>query len=238
MLVDYSKCKLCSCNSGYPAQYVCAFQDTCRGLPLYCEEENCSDQHNHKIQKITTAMQNILNEQWQFGENVSTYKTNFIDRSANYLPLINYYSVSQKELEIQNSPQENQEKKYQYLDQTITITSGLHTNVMKFINKLEDLQSEYKLEEMNQICKEEGSKLRQIYDQISTLGPMDEQLLWNIYEEPILSDYVNPELMSKFSPQNWNTYHGLKIKALKSKLEKQEQGFQEFKMQVFAKLQI
>ena len=53
--VDLEKCKPCDCGSNLPAQYVCLYQNgdkRCSGLKQYCEYEECSYQHDHRLSTI------------------------------------------------------------------------------------------------------------------------------------------------------------------------------------------
>ncbi|CDW74604.1 UNKNOWN [Stylonychia lemnae] len=234
--VEISKCKQCACGSKLAAQYVCLLPEKCNNQFLYCDDENCSSKHDHRMAKITSVMQHLKNQVGEFREKVSTLKSNLSDLFPTFEKLVKFYTASQKALSQKNSPQDG--KKYRYLDELVAKIDKLYNEVDSYSLSLDELQIEYKLEEMIKTVDVQGERLKEEFTEVATLAKMDEELLWNIYEEAISTDYVNQELMDKFSPSNWNTYHGLQIKALKSKLDKKEAEFQAFKTLVEQKLQI
>ena len=96
--VDPEKCSPCSCGSNLPAQYVCTNRNTCSGLRQYCEYEDCSNQHDHRLRTIVNVMVEFQKKEKEFREKVNQLKLNIVDKFDDYMALVDFLSDSQTQL--------------------------------------------------------------------------------------------------------------------------------------------
>ncbi|CDW80005.1 UNKNOWN [Stylonychia lemnae] len=226
--VDINKCNPCLCGSNMPAQFVCRFKPSCSGLPMYCEEDDCSDQHNHQLCTIVTAMKQMNKKESDFKEQITQLKQRLVHNFTSYEPLIKFYSECQKIL----VKEESIVRQHLFLDDRVAQVDTLSQDVEVYFQQLVVLQEEYDLDGMTQLIETQGEEYKKIYKELESLGEMNDKLLQEIYPEAIASDYENEKLMNEFQPQNWNTYHKLKHYALKKEINGKDERIRKLEQKV------
>ncbi|CDW91519.1 UNKNOWN [Stylonychia lemnae] len=229
--VDFDKCPPCQCGSNLPAQFVCRFRDSCSGLLMYCEDDSCADQHEHRIFTIASVLQLLNKKVSDFKELVKILKGKLVDKYQKYEPIIKFYSECQKNL-IEEGQITKDGRKHLYLDKRIDQIDKLSKDVDAYLESIELLQLEYNLMEIMELMETKGKEYESEYEQVSTLSDLNDKLLQEIYPEAIALDYENEDLMNEFTQDNWNTFHKLKNYSIKKELNQKDKRIADLESKV------